>query len=231
MCLLLAVCAAVTVSCDGRALEDTAEMAQMVETSAPLSQSQTIEPINLILEVPRPEFVPAFDEPMKLAFQEEFIKTEPVEEDTDEELYLLFDEVPLSFEDQELLQKACEEFDVPYPLALGLIETETNFRNIYGDNGASSGYMQIQKRWHYQRMEDLGVTDLNDPEGNFRVGLSLLSELCEKYGSWEMALTVYNMGHNPGYVTSYARTVMGRNDEWAKLIYAKENDIIKMEEN
>lgn len=222
ICLLLAVCAVVTVSCGSRASEDTAEAAQIVETSAPLSQSPTIEPVRLVLEVPRPEFVPALDEPVKLAFREEVIEAEPVEEDTDEELYLLLDEIPLSFEEQELLQKACEEFGVPYPLALGLIETETNFRNIYGDNGASSGYMQIQKKWHYQRMEDLGVTDLNDPEGNFRVGLSLLSELCEEYGSWEMALTVYNMGHDPGCVTSYACVVMGHNDEWAELIYAKE---------
>lgn len=189
ICLLLVVCSVVTVCCGHRESEDTAEVAQIIETSAPLSQSPTIEPI---------------------------------EEDTDEELYLLLVEVPLSFEEQELLQKACEEFGVPYPLALGLIETETNFQNIYGDNGVSSGYMQIQKKWHYQRMKDLGVTDLNDPEGNFRVGLSLLSELYEKYGSWEMALTVYNMGHDPGYVTSYARVVMGHNDNWAKLIYAKE---------
>ena len=141
-----------------------------------------------------------------------------VPETMEDESYLLCDTVPLSFDEQEKLQAACEEFDVPYALALGLIEVESDFRNILGDNGASTGYMQIQKRWHKDRMERLGVNDLSDPEGNFRVGLDYLSELYRKYGSWEMALTVYNRGHNPGYITRYAYRVLESYEKWQNVV-------------
>lgn len=127
-------------------------------------------------------------------------------------------DIPLNQEEQTLLRDTCAEFDVPYALALGLIEKETDFRNIVGDDGASMGYMQVAEKWHRGRMERLGVTDLFDPGGNFRVGLDYLSELYEKHGEWDMALTVYNMGHSPGYVTDYAKEVMSNYARWQNLI-------------
>ena len=128
------------------------------------------------------------------------------------------DDIPLTYEEQDCLLAACEEFDVPYALALGLIEKETRFQNIIGDDGASAGYMQIQKKWHWERMERLGVTDLMEPNGNFRVGCDFLSELHGKYGDWDLALTVYNMGHDPGYITNYAKDVMENYDHWQELL-------------
>lgn len=59
------------------------------------------------------------------------------------------DDIPLTHEEQDWLQDACEEFDIPYALALGLIEKETRFQNLVGDDGASTGYMQIQQKWHW----------------------------------------------------------------------------------
>lgn len=128
------------------------------------------------------------------------------------------DDIPLTYEEQGCLRAACDEFEVPYSLALGLIEKETDFQNIVGDHGASTGYMQIQERWHTDRMRRLGVTDLSEPSSNFRVGLDLLSELYGKYGDWSMALTVYNMGHYPGYISEYALAVMRNHDCWQELI-------------
>lgn len=128
------------------------------------------------------------------------------------------DDIPLTYEEQGWLQAACEEFDVPYALALGLIEKETTFRNIISDNGASAGYMQIQQKWHWDRMERLGVTDLLEPNGNFRVGCDFLAELYAKYNDWNMALTVYNMGHNPGYITDYAKDVMENYAHWQEVV-------------
>lgn len=128
------------------------------------------------------------------------------------------DDIPLTHEEQEWLQDACEEFDVPYALALGIIEKETNFRNITGDNGASTGYMQIQKRWHQDRMERLDVTDLLDPSGNFRVGCDYLSEIYMKYEDWSLTLTVYNMGHDPGFVTNYAKEVLENYAHWQEQL-------------
>lgn len=128
------------------------------------------------------------------------------------------DGIPLTHEEQDWLSEACEEFDVPYALALGLIEKETRFQNIIGDDGASAGYMQIQQKWHQDRMDCLGITDLLESSGNFRVGCDFLAELYAKYNDWAVALTVYNMGHNPGYITDYAKDVMGNYARWQEII-------------
>ena len=46
---------------------------------------------------------------------------------------------------------------------------------------ANPSMSQIQKKWHWDRMERLGVTDLMGPSGNFRVGCDFLAELYAKY--------------------------------------------------
>lgn len=125
------------------------------------------------------------------------------------------DDVPLTYEEQDYLHTACQESGVPYALALAVIERETGFRNVVGDDGASCGYMQVQERWHWDRMERLGVTDLMDPFGNFRVGCDLLAELLEKYPTQE-ALTAYNSG-SPGY-NQYSYDVMDNYEKWKELV-------------
>lgn len=115
------------------------------------------------------------------------------------------EDVPLDGDTQALLRAACEETGIPYELALAVIRQETEFRNITGDDGRSVGYMQVQRRWHEDRMARLGVTDLTDPYGNFRVGCDYLAELLGKY-PLEEALTAYNSG-KPGKST-YASNVL-----------------------
>ena len=116
-------------------------------------------------------------------------------------------EIPLSYEEQAALYGACLEFRVPYDLALAVIEQETDFRNITGDDGASVGYMQIQQRWWGGLMEEIGARDLTVAEDNFRTGCAILRQLLDQY-SLEDALSVYNTGA-PGQ-TRYSREVMGR---------------------
>lgn len=103
-------------------------------------------------------------------------------------------DIPLTYAEQEALHEAAEEFGVPYELAASVVWRETTFRNVYGDSGRAHGYMQIHPQWHYDRMAELGVTNLFDPESNFRVGCHYLSELLEKYGDTTKALMAYNMG-------------------------------------
>jgi soluble lytic murein transglycosylase-like protein len=120
-------------------------------------------------------------------------------------------DIPLTYEEQDYLQTACEEFDIPYPLALAVIQQETDFRNVMGDDGRSAGYMQIQARWHADRMDKLGITDLMDPAQNFRVGCSFLAELLDRY-SLEDALTYYNSGHTGS--SEYAESVIRYMDKY-----------------
>lgn len=145
------------------------------------------------------------------------VESKPEEEPVVEQSYYC-DDIPLTHEEQDWLRAACGEFNVPYALALGLIEKETEFRNIVGDDGASAGYMQIQQKWHWDRMERLGVSDLMEPNGNFRVGCDFLAELYAKYNDWSLALTVYNFGHDPGYITDYAKEVMGNYARWQEIV-------------
>ena len=115
------------------------------------------------------------------------------------------DDIPMDAEHQRLLYKACGETGIRYELALAVIWQETDFRNVVGDDGESHGYMQVQPKWHSERMKRLGVTDLSDPYGNFLVGLDFLYELVGKYELAD-ALTAYNSG-SPGN-SQYAENVL-----------------------
>lgn len=125
---------------------------------------------------------------------------DPMVEDT-----YLREDLPLDYETQMKLYGACLEMGVDYDLALAVMEQETRFQNIMGDGGDSYGYMQVQIKWHKDRMAELGVTDLMDPEGNFRVACNFLRECIDKYGL-ERGLGYYNSGK--AKVTSYSREVM-----------------------
>ena len=131
------------------------------------------------------------------------------------------EDIPLDEETQLLLYEACTEKGVPYELALAVINQETDFRNIIGDDGASTGYMQVQRRWHEDRMERLGVTDLADPYGNFLVGCDYLAELLGKDRGTEWALMAYNGG--PTYANEMAKA--GKISEYAEDILNYMNDL------
>lgn len=123
------------------------------------------------------------------------------------------DDIPMTYQEQDFLHTACEESGVEYALALGVIRQETGFRNVVGDDGASEGYMQVQERWHRERMAALGVTDLSDPYGNFRVGCDYLAELLGRYdGDLDDALTAYNSGRTGS--SEYSRAVIGYMEQY-----------------
>lgn len=89
----------------------------------------------------------------------------------------------------------CQNYGVDYEMVFALIERESWCKwDAVGDDGDSIGYMQIQERWHKERMERLGVTDLTNPFGNVRVGVDYLAELYEKTGNWMDTLAAYNYG-------------------------------------
>ena len=152
--------------------------------------------------------------------QEAYIQSEPLiaaipaaEEPQERQLGLcedtyLRDDIPLSYELQAMLYGACKEFEIEYTIALAMIEQETNFKNIMGDGGKAYGYFQVWPKWHKDRMAQLGVSDLMDPEGNFRVAMHFMRENLDRYGSLEDALSYYNTGA-PGQ-TRYSLEVMER---------------------
>lgn len=138
------------------------------------------------------------------------------EEVAEEETETYSDVIPLSYTEQKALKDASEEFGVDYYVMLGLIERETNFRNIPGDNGNASGYCQVWKKWWSGKMKDIGADDLNIPEDNFRTACAIMRELTDRYGSVAGALTAYNTGSYNGRVSAYASSVLQNAEKWKK---------------
>lgn len=137
----------------------------------------------------------------------------PFEECKDDGSYF---DVPLDHKLQDYIFELCDEKCIDPAIIIAMIDKESKFDiDIIGDKGKSYGLMQIQPRWHKERMEELGVTDLLDPYQNVTVGIDILAELLESGESLEWALMAYNGGHSyanrltaEGRLSTYASTVI-----------------------
>jgi len=133
----------------------------------------------------------------------------------------LFD-VPLDLDLQLHIIEVCSDYYIEPAVIMAMIERESSFRvKVVGDNGDAVGLMQIQGKWHRERMDKLGVTDLSDPYQNVRVGIDYLAELCREYECIGMPLVAYNYGPSGAeknlfskgiYETKYSRTILERTE-------------------
>jgi soluble lytic murein transglycosylase-like protein len=131
----------------------------------------------------------------------EKVTEQPAEvEETVEEKPDTYD-VPLDEEVQLVVIEEAKAHGIDPEIIFAMIEKESNYKaDAIGDNGNSFGLLQIQAKWHYERMANLGCTDLLDAEQNIKVGVDILAELVEKYdGNIEMALVAYNCGSSGAY--------------------------------
>lgn len=122
--------------------------------------------------------------------------------------------INLSTELQDLIFAECKMYGIPLSIVIAMIERESQFdRYAMGDDGRSFGLMQIQPKWHLQRMIQMGYTDLFDPIENIKVGTAILGDLYAQYNDIGLALTAYNSGSaNDGY-NGYAIGIMARANE------------------
>lgn len=116
---------------------------------------------------------------------------------------------------QAFVVQECCDYGIPPQVVFAMIETESGCNPAaIGDNGNSYGLMQVQARWHYERMISIGCTDLLDPEQNIIVGVNILVEQLNRYdGDIAAALTAYNQGSYNGTVSDYAQTVLEKAGE------------------
>lgn len=107
------------------------------------------------------------------------------------------DPVPVAqLETNNHIDKMAKRYGLDSRIIKALIEEESGWvASAEGDNGQSVGLMQIQEHWHKDRTKRLGANDLYDSEQNITVGCDILSELLNKYGNYEDALSVYNSGN------------------------------------
>lgn len=121
------------------------------------------------------------------------------------------DPVPVAqLETNNHIDKIAKRYGLNPDIVKALIEEESGWvASAEGDNGNSIGLMQIQERWHKERLTRLGITNLYDPEQNVTVGCDILSELLNKYGNYEDALSVYNSG-NTEDGKAYAERILSK---------------------
>ena len=153
----------------------------------------------------------ANEEPAKIKFCTVSKVEAPAETEKEPE-YIL--DIPLSCELQEQLYGACQEFGVDYYVMVALIDRETQFQNVIGDSGDSIGYCQIQPKWWYGLMEDIGADNLAIPNDNFRTACAIMRQLMDKYESLEGALVAYNTGSYKGYSTAYSRDIIAKAEKY-----------------
>lgn len=151
------------------------------------------------------------------------VVVEPVSSVVEPEVLEYYD-VPLEDSLQSFIFGRCERHGLNPAIVFAMIDVESKFdRDAIGDRGASYGLMQIQPKWHAERMARLGCDDLLDPYQNVEVGVDILAELVAMDRGLEWALMAYNGGYSyanafvsKGELSDYAREVMAMaaNLEW-----------------
>lgn len=90
-------------------------------------------------------------------------------------------------------------------------------------NGDCKGLMQVNEKYHNERMKRLGITDIFDPYGNILTGADYLLELFRENEDIGTVLMIYNgtkdakeRGAHSDY-TTYARQIMERTEQLERI--------------
>lgn len=170
------------------------------------------EPNEVVLPIVEPIEADDYPAPFVEVFEEESIE---VQEEVVEEVHLY--ESPLEADIQEAVISLCgDDFDAAVVIAMIERESRCDSQSI-GDGGKSKGLMQIQERWHSDRMEDLECDDLLDPIQNITVGIDYLKELSSMGKPIEWVLMAYNGGidyaNKKTKTSTYAVEILQRAEE------------------
>jgi hypothetical protein len=89
----------------------------------------------------------------------------------------------------------CNQNGIDYETILAMIEYESGYKWDARSEAGALGYMQIMQKWHTDRMQNLGVYDIENPYQNIETGIDIMREMLEKYeNNYEKALTAYHWG-------------------------------------
>lgn len=111
-----------------------------------------------------------------------------------------------------------EQYGICPEILQALIERESS-GNPNAENSGCKGLCQINEKYHKDRMERLGVTDIYDEYGNILVAADYLMELADEYGEISLVLDIYNgnskafSNYESGIVSSYAESILERSAE------------------
>ena len=139
------------------------------------------------------------------------------------------EEIPLSYDLQDVMRTACAEYGCPYTLALAVAEVESHFDMDAVGAVGEVGIMQLNpgpQNTYWINLEAETGEDPTTPAGNIICGAYLLGTHMANYGEPEKALMAYNMG--PGGAaqawaagitsTEYSAKVMEAMDRWEAVL-------------
>lgn len=94
-----------------------------------------------------------------------------------------------------LVHRFAFEYGVDPALVFRIIRVESNYNRRAISHCNARGLMQVVPRWHREKIQN---RDLYDPSVAVEVGVRVISEYIEKYGSEELALRAYYGDHRSG---------------------------------
>ena len=131
------------------------------------------------------------------------------------------DDTDLPEEYQEYCMEAGNRYGIDGYLLMAMVERESDGEADASNAEGDSGLLQVNPKWHTERMARLGVSDLTDPGSNILVAADYLHELLEQNNyNLPLALMKYNMNHqraeeliSQGIYSDYASSVIKRSYE------------------
>ncbi len=119
----------------------------------------------------------------------------------------------------ETAKQACIEYGEQYgicpELLMAMVEKESS-GNPNTESGGCMGLMQINPKWHKERMERLGVMDIFDERGNILVAADYLAELFAEHVEVSLVLDKYNgnskaqSNYDDGVISDYTKRILER---------------------
>lgn len=107
---------------------------------------------------------------------------------------------------QELATSIANTFDIPPDIFHSLIKTESSWNPAAVGSSGEYGLTQLMPN----TAASLGVTSPFDVTQNLTGGATYLSQMFDKYGDWQSALSAYNSGSpNSEAGLAYAAKVLG----------------------
>ena len=106
--------------------------------------------------------------------------------------------------------EAAKQYQICPELLMAMCWQETRCRPELS-NGGCKGICQVNPKWHADRMNKLGVTDIYDEQGNILVACDYLSELFQDDEDAAVVLMEYNgdsKAHEDGYISDYAENIL-----------------------
>lgn len=163
----------------------------------------------------------AADTENKEAYITELEMTSYKEEPEDTTVESTYYDVDLTDDLQDYIFDLCNEYGVDEKIVIAVIEKESGYNpDATADNGNSQGLMQIWKSCHKDRMKNLGVDNLYNPQDNIAVGIDVLAEKLGKYQDTEMALIAYNTGDAGAYENYFSKGIYSNSYSQAVLAIA-----------